>query len=45
MLGEKDKAITALKAGLAAFPSEQDEGKQLIAMGRELGLPVEEALK
>ncbi|GEO84394.1 MULTISPECIES: c-type cytochrome biogenesis protein CcmI [Alphaproteobacteria] len=45
MLQEKDKAIAALKAGLAAFPPEKDEGKQLIAMGRELGLPVEEALK
>ncbi|MBV2184762.1 MAG: c-type cytochrome biogenesis protein CcmI [Rhizobium sp.] len=45
MLNEKDKAIAALKAGLAAFPPEKDEGKQLIAMGRELGLPVEEALK
>lgn len=45
MLGEKDKAIGALRAGLAAFAPQQDEGKQLIAMGRELGLPVEEALK
>lgn len=45
MLSEKDKALAALKTALQAFPAEKDEGKQLIAMGRELGLPVEEALK
>lgn len=45
MLSEKDKALAALKTALQAFPAEKDEGKQLIAMGRQLGLPVEEALK
>ena len=45
MLSEKDKALAALKTALQAFPADKDEGKQLIAMGRELGLPVEEALK
>lgn len=45
MLGEKDKALAALKTALQAFPADKDQGKQLIAMGRELGLPVEEALK
>lgn len=45
MLNEQDKAMASLKAGLAAFPADGEEGKQLIAMGRELGLPVEEALK
>lgn len=45
MLNEPDKAIAALKSALAAFPPEEVEGKQLIGVGRELGLPVEEALK
>ncbi|PPJ48690.1 c-type cytochrome biogenesis protein CcmI [Rhizobium sp. KAs_5_22] len=45
MLNETDKAIAALKSALVAFPAEEVQGKQLIGVGRELGLPVEEALK
>ncbi len=45
MLKEPERAVGALKDGLATFPAEGEEGKQLIAMARELGLPVEEALK
>lgn len=45
MLKEPEKAIAALKAALVAFPPEEVQGKQLIGVGRELGLPVEEALK
>lgn len=45
MLKEPDRAVVALKAGLVAFPAEGEQGKTLIASARELGLPVEEALK
>jgi cytochrome c-type biogenesis protein CcmH len=45
MLNEQEKAIAALKSALVAFPPEEVQGKQLIGVGRELGLPVEEALK
>ncbi|PJI43732.1 MAG: c-type cytochrome biogenesis protein CcmI [Rhizobium sp.] len=45
MLNEPDKAIAALKSALVAFPPEEVQGKQLIGVGREFGLPVEEALK
>jgi len=45
MLKEPEKAIATLKAALVAFPPEEVQGKQLIGVGRELGLPVEEALK
>lgn len=45
MLKEPENAVAALKSALAAFPAEGQEGQQLIAMARELGLPVEEALK
>ncbi len=45
MLKEPERAVGALKDGLATFPADGAEGKQLIAMARELGLPVEEALK
>ena len=45
MLKEPDRAIEALKASLAAFPADGAEGKQLIALAGELGLPVEELSK
>ncbi|MBC7148172.1 MAG: c-type cytochrome biogenesis protein CcmI [Rhizobium sp.] len=45
MLNEPEKAIAALKSAFVAFPPEEVQGKQLIGVGRELGLPVEEALK
>jgi len=42
MLKDKEKAETALKDGLKAFPAAGAEGQQLIAMAKELGLDVEE---
>lgn len=45
MLNEPDRAVSALKAGLVTFPAEGEQGRTLIASARELGLPVEEALK
>ena len=38
VLGQKDKAADALKQGLAAFPADGSEGKQLLALAGELGL-------
>lgn len=38
VLGQKDKAADALKQGLAAFPAEGNEGKQLLVLAGELGL-------
>jgi cytochrome c-type biogenesis protein CcmH len=38
VLGDKDKAADALKQGLAIFPAEGSEGKQLLALAGELGL-------
>ncbi|WP_426240842.1 c-type cytochrome biogenesis protein CcmI [Pararhizobium sp. DWP1-1-3] len=38
VLGLKDKAADALKQGLAAFPADGSEGKQLLALAGELGL-------
>ena len=38
VLGQKDKAAEALKQGLAAFPADGSEGKQLLALAGELGL-------
>lgn len=42
MLKDMDRAEAALKDGLKAFPAAGSEGQQLIAMGKELGLDVEE---
>lgn len=44
MLDEKDRAIEALKTGLTNFPATGEQGRQLIAMARQLGLPAEEAM-
>jgi cytochrome c-type biogenesis protein CcmI len=41
VLGDKDKAEEALRSGLKTFPAEGDEGRQLIALAREVGLAVE----
>jgi len=41
VLNDKDRAADALKRGLAAFPAEGDQGKQLLALGRELGIATE----
>ncbi len=38
MLNEADKARDALKTGLKSFPAEGEEGRQLLALARELGL-------
>lgn len=45
MLKDPAKALDTLKMALKSFPAEGDEGKQLIAAAKALGLPVEEALK
>jgi cytochrome c-type biogenesis protein CcmH len=45
MLKDPAKALDALKTALKSFPAESDEGKQLMAGAKALGLPVEEALK
>ncbi|MDO9417991.1 c-type cytochrome biogenesis protein CcmI [Pararhizobium sp.] len=39
VLNDKDKAAAALKQGLAAFPATGEQGKQLLALAQELGLP------
>jgi cytochrome c-type biogenesis protein CcmH len=38
VLDQRDKAEDALSEGLQAFPASVDEGKRLLALGRELGL-------
>lgn len=45
MLKDSAKAFDALKTALKSFPPEGDEGRQLMAAAKALGLPVEEALK
>lgn len=45
VLGQKDKAADALKQGLAAFPADGDEGKQLLALAGELGLKADGGVK
>ncbi|WP_047463074.1 c-type cytochrome biogenesis protein CcmI [Rhizobium rhizogenes] len=41
VLNDRDRAVDALKRGLAAFPADGGEGQQLLALAKELGLPVE----
>lgn len=41
VLNDKDRAAGALKRGLAAFPVSGDEGRQLLALGKELGIATE----
>lgn len=41
VLKDMDGAAGALKRGLAAFPASGDEGRQLIALARELGVETE----
>ncbi len=41
VINEKDRAADALKRGLAAFPASGEQGKQLVALGRELGIDTE----
>ncbi|MBP1859823.1 c-type cytochrome biogenesis protein CcmI [Rhizobium herbae] len=45
VLGQKDKATDALKQGLAAFPADGDEGKQLLVLAGELGLKADGGVK
>lgn len=40
-LNEKDRAAGALKRGLTAFPSSGEQGRQLVALGKELGIATE----
>jgi len=41
VLNDKDRAADALKRGLAAFPASGDQGRQLLALARELGIATE----
>ena len=41
VLNDRDRAVDALKRGLAAFPPDGGEGQQLVALAKELGLPME----
>jgi cytochrome c-type biogenesis protein CcmH len=41
VLNDKDRAADALKRGLAAFPANGEQGKELLALARELGLATE----
>jgi cytochrome c-type biogenesis protein CcmH len=43
VLGDKDKAQVALKSGLGHFPAEGQEGRQLLALAQEMGLPADGA--
>lgn len=41
VLNDKDRAADALKRGLAAFPADGTQGKQLLALAQELGISME----
>ncbi|WP_168880155.1 c-type cytochrome biogenesis protein CcmI [Rhizobium sp. P28RR-XV] len=41
VLNDRDRAVDALKRGLAAFPADGGQGQQLLALAKELGLPTE----
>ncbi|RUM26367.1 c-type cytochrome biogenesis protein CcmI [Rhizobium vallis] len=41
VLNDKDRAAGALKRGLAAFPPPGEQGRQLLALARELGISTE----
>jgi cytochrome c-type biogenesis protein CcmH len=41
MLKDNAKAQNALKSGLKAFPADSEQGKQLLALAKELGLSAE----
>jgi len=41
VLKDKDRAVGALKRGLAAFPADSEQGKQLLALARELEIATE----
>ncbi len=41
VLNDKDRAAGALRRGLAAFPPPGEQGRQLLALARELGISTE----
>jgi cytochrome c-type biogenesis protein CcmH len=41
VLGDREKATAALTTGLKTFPADGDEGRQLVALAREVGLSVD----
>lgn len=41
VLNDKDRAAGALKRGLAAFPASGEQGRQLLALAKELGIATE----
>ncbi|MBB3314395.1 MULTISPECIES: c-type cytochrome biogenesis protein CcmI [unclassified Rhizobium] len=41
VLRDKDRAVGALKRGLAAFPASSEQGKKLLAVARELDIATE----
>jgi cytochrome c-type biogenesis protein CcmH len=41
VLNDRDRAADALKRGLAAFPPAGEQGRQLLALARELGIATE----
>jgi cytochrome c-type biogenesis protein CcmH len=41
VLGDKEKATEALRTGLQTFPASGNEGRQLVALAREVGLAVD----
>ncbi|MGV4796622.1 c-type cytochrome biogenesis protein CcmI [Rhizobium sp. F40D2] len=43
VLNDKDRAAAALKRGLAAFPPPGEQGSQLLALAKELGIATEGA--
>lgn len=43
VLNDRDKAADALKRGLAAFPASGDQGRQLLALAKDLNLQAEGA--
>lgn len=45
VLNDREKALDALKRGLAAFPPDSDNGKALISLAKEVGLPAEDAMQ
>ncbi|WP_425347647.1 c-type cytochrome biogenesis protein CcmI [Sinorhizobium mexicanum] len=41
VLNDKNRAANALQSGLAAFPASGDQGRQLLALAKELGIAME----
>lgn len=45
MLNRGDKALEALTSALRTFPADGEQGRELVALAKDLGLPLEDALK